>query len=98
MKEMIKFLKAISDETRLKIIEILINGERCVCEIHPRINVTQSTTSTHLSRLEDAGIIKSRREGKKVFYHINDVRVINVLRALGNKKAIKKNIERCCIG
>jgi len=96
MNNSIKFLKAISDETRLKIVELLIGGERCVCEIHPKIKVTQSTTSTHLNRLEEAGIIKSRREGKKVFYHICDERVINILRVLGNETAKKSGIKCCC--
>lgn len=79
----INFLKAISDETRLKIIELLLSGERCVCEIVPKLDVKQSTTSIHLNKLERAGIIKSRRDGKKVFYCIIDKRVISVLKVLG---------------
>lgn len=78
----ITFLKAISDETRLRIIELLIDGERCVCEIVPKLDVKQSTTSIHLNKLEEAEIIKSRRDGKKVFYRIIDERVIKVLKIL----------------
>ena len=96
MNDSIKFLKAISDETRLAIIELLISGERCVCEIFPKLKVKQSTTSTHLNKLEEAGIIKSRREGKKVFYKIVDERVINVLRIVGNKKARESKLKCCC--
>jgi ArsR family transcriptional regulator len=89
-------LKALSDETRFNIIKLLLNGERCVCEIHPNVNVTQSTTSTHLNKLEEAGIIKSRRDGKKVFYHISDKRVIKILQALGDKNKIKTKVKCHC--
>lgn len=56
--------KALSDSTRLKIVEFLLDGERCVCEIFPHVNRTQSTTSIQLGKLEKSGILKSRREGK----------------------------------
>ena len=79
---MILILKAISDETRLKILKFLLNGERCVCEIFPHVKRTQSTTSLQLKKLENAGLIKSRREGKKIIYSTKDKRVINLIKAL----------------
>lgn len=82
MKESLKILKALSDGTRLKIVKFLLDGEKCVCKIFPHVKRTQSTVSIHLGRLEDAGILKSRREGKKVFYSIADMRVCEVLKAL----------------
>ncbi len=97
MKEEIKILKALGDETRLRIIQLLMTREKCVCEIHPNISVGQSTTSTHLRKLKNAGIIKSRREGKKVYYKIIDKRVIDVLRALDDKIARKSKIKKCCM-
>ncbi|MFC1755664.1 ArsR/SmtB family transcription factor, partial [Thermoproteota archaeon] len=61
---MLKILKALSDETRLKIVEFLLDREKCVCEIFPHVKRTQSTVSIHLSKLEQVGIVESRKEGK----------------------------------
>jgi len=85
-KETLKILKALSDETRIKIIEFLLAGEKCVCEIFPTIKRTQSTTSIQLDKLVKAGILESRREGKKVFYRITDLRVFDVFKALDKSK------------
>lgn len=65
MRESLKILKALSDETRLKIVEFLLGGEKCVCEIFPHVKRTQSTVSIQLDILRKAGILESRREGKK---------------------------------
>ena len=95
MKGTLKILKALSDETRLKIVEFLLDGEKCVCEIFPRMKRTQSTVSIQLGKLEDAGILKSRRKGKKIFYSISDMRVVDVFKALGNEKG-KLLKKKCC--
>jgi len=93
-KETIKILKALSDETRLKIVELLLGGEKCVCEIFPYVKRTQSTTSIQLGKLKRLGILKSRREGKKIFYSISDLRVCDIFKALGNRK--KKILKKSC--
>ena len=77
----LKVLKALSDETRLEIVRLLLDGERCVCQIFPHVKRTQSTVSIQLATLEKAGLIESRREGKKIFYKINDNRVKKILKA-----------------
>ena len=82
MKERIELLKAMSDNTRFKILEFLLKEEKCVCEIFPYVKRTQSTVSIHLNNLEEAGVLESRREGKKIFYKIKDKRVCDVLKAL----------------
>jgi len=82
MKERIELLKAMSDNTRFKILEFLLKEEKCVCEIFPHVKRTQSTVSIHLNNLEEAGVLESRREGKKIFYKIKDKRVSDVLKAL----------------
>ena len=81
-KERLVFIKALGDETRLNIVELLLDGEKCVCEIFPHVKRTQSTVSIHLAKLEVAGLIKSRREGKKVFYKIADPRIRGVFKVL----------------
>jgi ArsR family transcriptional regulator len=95
-KNTVKILKALSDETRFKIVGFLLNGERCVCEIFPYVKRTQSTVSTQLLKLKDAGIIKSRRDGKKIFYSLNDLRVCDVFKALGDKRG-KVLKQSCCM-
>lgn len=96
MKEKIELLKALADDTRFKIVEYLLEGEKCVCEIFPYVNRTQSTVSIHLGNLEDAGILESRREGKKIFYKIKDKRVCDIFKALGNPKGKILKQSCCC--
>ncbi|MCD6576309.1 MAG: winged helix-turn-helix transcriptional regulator [Nanoarchaeota archaeon] len=79
MRELLKIFKALCDETRLKIVELLLNGEKCVCEIVPFTKRTQSTVSIQLSKLEDLGIVESRRDGKKVYYRIINPKVKKIL-------------------
>ncbi len=96
MKNSIKILKALSDETRLNIVEFLLDGDKCVCQIFPHVKRTQSTVSIQLRKLESWGILESRREGKKIFYKIADLRVCDVFKALGYAKGrLIKN--SCCM-
>lgn len=78
-----KLLKALGDETRYKIIEELLDGEKCTDEIARSIGRTQPNTSMHLAKLSDWGIVKSRREGKRMFYSLKEKRVCDIFRALG---------------
>jgi ArsR family transcriptional regulator len=95
MKEAVKILKALSDETRLKILEFLLDGEKCVCQIFPHVKRTQSTVSIQLGKLENLGIVESRREGKQIFYKIKDYRICDVFKALGYAKGkiLKKSMQ-----
>jgi len=96
MEDELGFLKALADSTRLKIVELLLEGEKCVCEIFPHVNRTQSTVSFQLSVLEKSGILKSRRDGKRIFYSIEDMRVCDIFKVLGSEKGrILK--EECCM-
>ena len=96
MDDKIILLKALADETRFKIVEFLLRGEKCVCEIFPYVKRTQSTVSIHLGNLEDAGILESRREGKKIFYKIKNKRVCDIFKALGNAKGKILKQSCCC--
>lgn len=88
MKKEIELLKALADETRLKIVRFLLKGEKCVCEIYPHIKRTQSTTSIQLDVLRKAGILKSERKGKKVYYYISNKKIFDILKSL---KLLKSN-------
>lgn len=79
MSEWLNIFKALSDETRFKIVKFLLDGEKCVCEIIPKTGRTQSTVSIQLNKLESLGILTSRREGKSVYYRISNPKVIKLL-------------------
>ncbi len=63
-------LKLLSEKNRLRIICILRKKERCVCEIKDSFNISQSLTSHHLSDLQKAGLVDSRREGRRKYYSL----------------------------
>ena len=62
---------ALSDETRLEIIELLRKGERCVCELTDTLDAAQSRLSFHLRVLKDAGIVRDRKDGRWVYYELD---------------------------
>ncbi len=71
-----RFFKALADETRLRIVKLLEVREMCVCEVMVALGLTQPTASHHLGLLENAGLVKDRKEGKWVFYSIADPKLI----------------------
>ena len=66
-----KALKALSDETRLRILNLLLERECCVCEVMQALNISQTRASRNLSILYDAGFLKLRKEGLWSLYSIN---------------------------
>lgn len=72
MKELLDVFKALSDETRLRIIKLLEDGELCVCDIVAALNMVQPKASFHLRILKEAGLIDSRKEGRWIYYRIDD--------------------------
>lgn len=72
LRETAKLHKALSDETRLKILLFLQEGELCVCEIVEALGKPQSTVSHHLFLLQNAGLIKVRKKGRWNMYSLSD--------------------------
>ena len=70
---------ALADPIRLEILAYLRDGEKCVCEIIPHLNILQPVVSRHLKILKDAGIVKDRKEGNKRFYSVVDARIYAVI-------------------
>jgi ArsR family transcriptional regulator len=66
-----EFLKIISEKNRLKILCLLKEGEKCVCDIWQCLDLPQNLASHHLKVLKNFGLISSRQEGLKVFYKLN---------------------------
>jgi ArsR family transcriptional regulator, arsenate/arsenite/antimonite-responsive transcriptional repressor len=62
---------ALSDETRLRIVELLADGERCVCDLQVALGAAQSRLSFHLKKLKEAGLVHDRREGRWSYYSLD---------------------------
>lgn len=67
-KKLNNYLKVISDENRLDILNILKESPLCVCEIFPILDIPQNLTSHHLKVLKDFSLVNSKREGTKIIY------------------------------
>ena len=72
MQAAVAFAKSLADTTRLRIIAALRQRELCVCELCDALEATQSTLSTHLTLLRDAGITRTRKQGKWIYYRLSD--------------------------
>lgn len=70
-EERAKIFKALCDEKRQKIIELLKNGEQCACVLLEQLDMPQSTLSYHMKILCESGIVEGRDEGKWTYYHIS---------------------------
>ena len=78
-----RFFKALADETRIRILKLLEVREMCVCEVMVALDLTQPTASHHLGILENAGLVKNRKEGKWVFYSVANPELTENMRKLG---------------
>lgn len=72
MDELVTIFKALSDETRLRIIKLLEQGELCVCDITAALDMVQPKVSFHLGALKEAGLITDRKQGKWTHYRLNE--------------------------
>lgn len=76
--DLIEFYKLISDSTRAKILFVLDQHEMCVCDIANVLGMTKSAISHQLRLLKDKNLVKSRRDGKEIFYKLSDEHVTEV--------------------
>ena len=70
--EVIDFFKLVGDKTRLNIIILLSGGELCVCEIEEELDISQPRVSHHLKVLKEEGLVNASREGKWIYYSLNE--------------------------
>ena len=71
MQALIRVLKALSDETRLRIMNVLLERECCVCEVMQALDISQTRASRNLGILQKAGFLKTRRDGPWIVYSID---------------------------
>lgn len=70
-----RLFHALSDETRLALLELLRGGERCVCDFQDALDAAQSRLSFHLKVLREAGLVRDRKEGRWSWYSLNPERL-----------------------
>lgn len=90
--EFVPSFKAISDETRLKIIDMLSCGEMCACDILEEFSISQSTLSYHMKILTDSGLVNGVRDGAWMRYTLNEEKTAAVIAFLSE---ITSNKDEC---
>ncbi len=94
MKDLAAIFKALSDETRLRILKLLEHGELCVCDIVAAFDMIQPKVSFHLATLKSAGLVKDRREGKWMHYKIDDSDLFKRMLLLSVIEKIPENVMK----
>lgn len=84
-----EFLKALSHPTRLAILDILREGEQCVCHMEATLGLRQAYISQQLMILKNAGLVESRRDGLNLYYRVTKPDIFNLLDALGSITGIQ---------
>lgn len=91
-----RFFRALSDPTRLRLLEFILSHERTVAECVEHVGISQPRVSVHLSCLTDCGYVVARRDGRKLRYSVGDARVaelVHLARALAADNAVALS---CC--
>lgn len=93
--------QAVAEETRFRIVQLLADGERCVCELQAELDAAQSRLSFHLKKLKDAGVVSDRREGRWVHYSLVPEALEEMRDFLGEVRSDATSIpartpNRCC--
>jgi ArsR family transcriptional regulator, arsenate/arsenite/antimonite-responsive transcriptional repressor len=93
-----KQFRALADENRLRIVDLLRGGERCVCELTDALDLGQSLLSFHLKTLKDAGLVSDRREGRWAYYALSPDAFAQLEAFVGALPSTKLslNVARCC--
>lgn len=99
-EEYVSLFKAISDQTRLKIVDLLSCGEMCACQLLNNFHITQPTLSYHMRILSESGIVNGRRDGAWMYYSINGAVIEKISEFLVDIKSQKdqsiiKSEEKC---
>jgi ArsR family transcriptional regulator len=98
LTQLTRRFRALADETRLRVIDVLRGGERCVCELTDALDLGQSLLSFHLKTLKDAGLVTDRREGRWSYYALNPDAFAQLEEFVGGLPSTKLTVlaTRCC--
>ncbi len=102
MRDIVEVLKALSDETRLRILILVAQEELCVCEVMQILGMGQSRISRHLNILRDAGLVEARRQGTWMFYRLagressgHGMRMVEILEDwVADNDLVKADLEK----
>lgn len=83
LDKIVTLLKAMGNDNRFQILVYLADGERAVGELEDLLDLSQSALSQHLARLRRDGLVSTRRDAQKIYYSIEDDRVVDMLNTLG---------------
>ena len=86
---LLRRFQAVAEDTRLEIVRLLADGERCVCELQAELDAGQSRLSFHLRKLKEAGVVSDRRDGRWVYYSL-------VPETLEEMRAFLGEVKSCC--
>lgn len=96
-----RLFKALSDETRLRIIALLSHGELCVCHIHEALGISQSGASRHLAILRAAGVVEDRRDGAWVYYRLlrqddadRERQLRELVQSFARRDVLRRDVQR----
>lgn len=92
--EYVSLFKALADQTRLKIVDLLSDGEMCACQLLDNFNITQPTLSYHMKILCDSGLVKGRSEGQWMYYCNNDDVLDNISKYLSRVRFQPSNAKQ----
>ncbi|OGX13676.1 MAG: transcriptional regulator [Nitrospirae bacterium RIFCSPLOWO2_12_FULL_63_8] len=93
-ERVVQLCHALSDETRLKLLELLAEGEQCVCDLTDALKTGQSRLSFHLKTLKEAGLLQDRREGRWVYYSLEPAALEELKELLQSIKARSRTAVR----
>ena len=79
----VEVCKAIAHPSRMKILDLLRGGELCVCELAPKVGISETNLSQHLALLRKAALVDTRREGHSIYYRVRDPRIFQALDLMG---------------
>lgn len=94
MLKILNITKALSDETRVRVLMMLTSGELCVCQIIEMLGLAPSTVSKHMFILRQAGLVETRKEGRWIYYRLTDRKVQTAREILNWLQRHLKNDKR----
>jgi len=93
--DLIEIFKALGDENRIRILNLLIRQELCVCEIETVLDMTQSNASRHLNKLKTSGIITSEKKSQWVYYRVDNKFIEEITYCMNLLKTRWLKIHNC---
>jgi ArsR family transcriptional regulator, arsenate/arsenite/antimonite-responsive transcriptional repressor len=101
LRPMARMFKALGDETRLRIVALLTQGELCVCHLQEVLEAAQPNVSRHLGILRAAGVVDSRRDGSWIYYSLSEQedpecaqQIAALCQQFASRKLLKRDMER----